>query len=39
VIAFGKSSSSRLKEVADEFIDLEKNPEKYLLKAKTIING
>ena len=39
VIAFGKSSSSRLKEVADEFIDLEKDPEKYLLKAKTIING
>lgn len=32
IIAFGRSASSRLKEVADEFIDLEENPEKYLLK-------
>jgi len=32
VIAFGKSASSRLREAADEFIDLEKNLEKYLLK-------
>ena len=32
IVAFGRSSSSKLKEVADEFIDLEKNPEKYLLK-------
>jgi len=32
VIAFGKSASLKLKEAADEFIDLEKNPEKYLLK-------
>lgn len=32
IIAFGKSSSSRLKEVCDEFIDLEKSPKKYLLK-------
>jgi len=32
VIAFGRSSSLKLKEVADEFIDLEKSPEKYLLK-------
>lgn len=31
-IAFGKSASSRLKEEADEFIDLETNPKKYLLK-------
>ena len=36
IIAFGKSSSSRLKEVCDEFIDLEKSPKKYLLnKART----
>lgn len=34
VIAFGKSASSKLKEAADEFIDLEANPEKYLLKTK-----
>ena len=32
VIAFGKTTALLLKEVADEFIDLEKNPEKYLLK-------
>jgi len=32
VMAFGRSASSKLKEEADEFIDLEDNPEKYLLK-------
>lgn len=32
IIAFGRSASARLKETADEFIDLEKEPEKYLLK-------
>ena len=32
IIAFGRSASGRLKEVTDEFIDLEKTPEKYLLK-------
>jgi uncharacterized protein (TIGR00288 family) len=32
VIAFSRSASSKLKEGADEFIDIEKNPEKYLLK-------
>ncbi len=32
IVAFDRSSSSKLKEIADEFIDLEKNPEKYLLK-------
>jgi len=32
VIAFGRSASSRLKEEADEFIDLEEFPKKYLLK-------
>ncbi len=32
VIAFGRSSSGRLKEVADEFIDLEETPKKYLFK-------
>ncbi len=34
VVAFGKSSSSKLKESVDEFIDLEKNLDKYLLKAR-----
>ena len=32
VLAFGKSASSKLKEVADEFIDLGLYPEKFLLK-------
>lgn len=31
VIAFGKSTSGRLKEAADDFIDLGENPRKYLL--------
>jgi len=32
IIAFGKSASAKIKEAADEFINLETNPEKYLLK-------
>lgn len=32
IIAFGHSASSRLREIADEFIDLEKKLEKHLLK-------
>ncbi len=32
VAAFGRSSSARLKEIADEFIDLGSSPKKYLLK-------
>ncbi|MDD5145454.1 MAG: NYN domain-containing protein [Candidatus Pacebacteria bacterium] len=32
VMAFGRSASSKLREVADEFIDLEESPEKFLLK-------
>ena len=32
VIAFGRSTSSMLKEAADEFLDLGKTPRKYLLK-------
>jgi len=32
VIAFGKTTSSKLKEIADEFIDLDNEPKKYLLK-------
>lgn len=31
VISFGKSSSLKLKEAADDFIDLDQNPRKYLL--------
>lgn len=32
VIAFGRSASSMLKKGADEFIDMDKNPKKFLLK-------
>jgi len=32
VMAFGKSASSKLKEVADEFIDMDQEPNKFLLK-------
>ena len=32
VMAFGRSTSSKLKEISDEFIDLGKDPERYLLK-------
>lgn len=35
IIAFGRSSSSKLREVSDEFIDLEEKPDKYLFKAET----
>jgi uncharacterized protein (TIGR00288 family) len=31
VMAFGRTASTKLKEIADEFIDLEENPEKFLL--------
>lgn len=31
VVSFGKSSSSKLKEAADDFVDLSENPKKYLI--------
>src|SRR5207302_8278120 len=31
VVSFGQSSSHRIKEVADEFIDLSENPRRYLM--------
>lgn len=34
VIAFGKSASSRLREAADDFVDLGENPAKYLLRPR-----
>ena len=34
IIAFERSASLKLREAADEFIDIEKNPGKYLLKIK-----
>ena len=32
VMAFGKSTSSKLREVADEFVDLDENTKKFLIK-------
>lgn len=32
IIAFGRTTSAKLKEVTDEFIDLDQEPEKYLLE-------
>lgn len=32
VIAFGKSASGRLRDIADDFIDLCKSPTKYLIR-------
>jgi uncharacterized LabA/DUF88 family protein len=29
-MAFGKTTSSQLKKIADEFVDLDKEPERYL---------
>lgn len=34
VVAFGKSTSSKLREVADGFFDLSENPKKYLLSGR-----
>lgn len=34
VITFGKSASSRLKEVADDFVDLDEESSKYLIKKR-----
>ncbi len=34
VLSFGKSSSAKLKEVADDFIDLDNDPKRYLLGKK-----
>lgn len=32
IVAFGNSCSGRLKQVSDDFVDLEENPQKFLLK-------
>ena len=32
ILAFGRSASGRLKETADDFVDLGRNPKKYLIK-------
>ncbi|KKT00254.1 MAG: hypothetical protein UW07_C0011G0011 [Candidatus Nomurabacteria bacterium GW2011_GWF2_43_8] len=33
VVSFGKSTSSKLRETADEFVDLSENPRKYLISS------
>jgi uncharacterized LabA/DUF88 family protein len=35
VVAFGKSSSSRLKEVVDDFIDMDADPKTYLINYRS----
>lgn len=34
VVSFGKSTSGKLREVVDDFVDLSDNPRKYLMGAK-----
>lgn len=34
VVSFGRSSSARLKEVADDFLDMDEEPERYLIGLK-----
>lgn len=34
IIAFGRSSSAKLKKVADEFIDIEKDPKNFLIQIR-----
>ena len=34
VVAFGKSASMKLKETCDDFLDLDQNPSKYLLRGR-----
>ncbi|MFA6257635.1 MAG: NYN domain-containing protein [Candidatus Paceibacterota bacterium] len=34
VVSFGKSTSSKLREVVDDFVDLSENPRKYLMGTK-----
>lgn len=35
VISFGKSTSARLLEAADDFLDLDQNPKRYLLRSRS----
>ncbi len=38
VVSFGRSTSSKLIEAADDFFDLDKNPKKYLISGPGILN-
>jgi uncharacterized LabA/DUF88 family protein len=39
VVSFGKSSSSKLREVVDDFFDLDENPQKYLIGGANRFSG
>lgn len=39
VVAFGRSASARLKDAADDFLDLDENPQKFLIGSKTRKRG
>lgn len=39
VLSFGKSTSARLIEVVDDFVDLDQNPRKYLLGARNNVRN
>ena len=37
VVAFGRSASSRMKEAADDFLDIEDHPQKFLMRSRRLI--
>lgn len=39
VIAFGKSSSSMLRDIADDFIDMCQDPEKYVIQGRALVQS
>jgi uncharacterized LabA/DUF88 family protein len=39
VVSFGKSTSAKLKEAADSFVDLGDSPEKYLMRRSLQVRG
>jgi len=39
VVSFGRSSSGKLKEVADDFLDLDEDPRRYLLNYRPMRSG
>lgn len=39
VVAFGRTTSQKLKEAADDFIDIEESPQKFLMKSRKLLRG
>lgn len=39
VVAFGRSAASRLREAADDFLDIEESPQKFLMKSRRLLAG